>query len=750
MKRKVLFALVGILLFVVAFIVVAYPKKSFATQDDSLLRCDCYGSSFWYGTRCVGIPYHCTHEEQQLITRSCEQPTCSEVIARIGDVDTALARNLSAKTGSDIVLVIDLSQSMQGDKLSAAKIAAKQLVNNLQSGERIGIVGFSNVSHIVHNFSSDKESLINSINTMAVSGGTRYIPGLITAQELFSAQPREETNKGIIFLSDGIPDEQQGQIIATVAALKKDDISLFTLDFGDSNDTSNILRRMIEGQEGVEGNQWYRSFSGSQEAVQAFSEAWDQLTVTKAISLSPLTAASSFSPTTASSFGVRASFGSLVLSGKEDNPSLCVPNMSVVAKVGNREIPLTVGETAYYLPEGALLPGTYNLSVHASFRANHNGSCFFSGDLAVGSLTITNATNQCDLVTCGKVREALDDYNIALREGVVLPHHDGSWRVAMIVDASDSMAPYISAITKTIDRLNRLLSSRDERALILFADEARLAIPLTNDKELFSAKIAINPAGTTRVLPALSKVKHLFADNQGTHDVAVLVTDGAVHDQSGRLGVIAAAQALVDEGTCFFVLGYGTDLLRDEDAQTMLQDITRYSLHHLDCGGYAYSPQADDLSLLTSEMFGGLLATNESLRLVVDRAVIDRALATTVQVTSSATGLRLPVRSDALCVPTPLLNASLTNAGREIPVIIEERDPGVFVVRSSALPPGKYLLSLHASLPVDNCDRLTGSDQESFVVMGTTSVSGTGMIIGVLVLLLVAVIVLVRFALSQN
>lgn len=123
---------------------------------------------------------------------------------------TVEGKNL--KTSSDVVLVFDRSNSMYASRLSKAKNAAKQFVDNLLidgSSTRIALVPFG-TTHDPHtdftNYTS-KQSLKNAIDAIRVTGGndggTNIQAGLHQAKELLSGSTADQ--KTIVLLSDGEP-----------------------------------------------------------------------------------------------------------------------------------------------------------------------------------------------------------------------------------------------------------------------------------------------------------------------------------------------------------------------------------------------------------------------------------------------------------------------------------------------------------------------------------------------------------------
>lgn len=119
------------------------------------------------------------------------------------------AKDIDTTKTTDIVLVFDRSGSMQGNRLTKAKGAARQFVNELLtdgSQTRIAIVTFSDsYQTLAGGFQgvSGKQSLLNAINGISASGGTNIQGGLRTANNLIAQTPAQ--NKVIVLLSDGAP-----------------------------------------------------------------------------------------------------------------------------------------------------------------------------------------------------------------------------------------------------------------------------------------------------------------------------------------------------------------------------------------------------------------------------------------------------------------------------------------------------------------------------------------------------------------
>lgn len=101
----------------------------------------------------------------------------------------------------EVVLVLDLSESMTGPPLTAAKAAIRDFVDQMPAGVQIAIVGFNGAPLLVSEFTDDPQSTSSSIGALLASGETALYDGLVTAAGLFDQEV--EARRSIVVLSDG-------------------------------------------------------------------------------------------------------------------------------------------------------------------------------------------------------------------------------------------------------------------------------------------------------------------------------------------------------------------------------------------------------------------------------------------------------------------------------------------------------------------------------------------------------------------
>ncbi|MBK7782054.1 MAG: VWA domain-containing protein [Ardenticatenia bacterium] len=108
------------------------------------------------------------------------------------------------KAVADVVLVLDLSSSMEGEKFAAAKNAAKAFLGAMDfPGDRVAIVGFATTGQILVDLTGDAAALGRAIDGMVLESGTHIDEGLVLALDLLDRR-RPEATPMVVLMTDGI------------------------------------------------------------------------------------------------------------------------------------------------------------------------------------------------------------------------------------------------------------------------------------------------------------------------------------------------------------------------------------------------------------------------------------------------------------------------------------------------------------------------------------------------------------------
>lgn len=129
----------------------------------------------------------------------------------------------------NIALVIDISNSMRGQKIKNAKEAAKLVVNYLKPVDTVSVTIFSDEARVIVPSTrvTDRLAIQSKIDRIGVVGGTRLYHGLEAASREMRRAASSEIHR-IIVLTDGETEgEEQCKVIARQEAQNKISISSF-------------------------------------------------------------------------------------------------------------------------------------------------------------------------------------------------------------------------------------------------------------------------------------------------------------------------------------------------------------------------------------------------------------------------------------------------------------------------------------------------------------------------------------------
>ncbi len=147
-----------------------------------------------------------------------------------------------------LMLVIDKSGSMGGDRIELAKEAAKSAVEVLKSNDKVGVIAFDDGPQTLVRMQSatNRVRILSDISRLQASGGTN-IAGALNAgyDQLFVTPARL---KHMILLSDG-NSESKNIFSELLPLMRLENMTVSTVAVGSQSDTT-MLRRIAEGGDG--------------------------------------------------------------------------------------------------------------------------------------------------------------------------------------------------------------------------------------------------------------------------------------------------------------------------------------------------------------------------------------------------------------------------------------------------------------------------------------------------------------------
>lgn len=165
-------------------------------------------------------------------------------------VEVTIASDAPAGQGvrvpTDLVLVLDTSGSMSGQKVRDAQAAARELVSLLDAEDRLGVVDYDSTARVVQSLTpatdEARRRACAAIDALEANGSTQMQRGLDAGLGLFDRSPaRQARVSRAILISDGLPDSQDGlDQRARLAA--RSEVPLTTVGIGEDYDHDLMAR----------------------------------------------------------------------------------------------------------------------------------------------------------------------------------------------------------------------------------------------------------------------------------------------------------------------------------------------------------------------------------------------------------------------------------------------------------------------------------------------------------------------------
>ena len=157
-----------------------------------------------------------------------------------------------AVVAKDVIVVLDTSGSMEGEKIVQAKQAVSYVLNHLNAEDRFGVIEFSTgVRFYDQQLRSAAEAPVAAgwVEALPATGGTDINQALLKAMEMTD----RERPTYVIFLTDGLPTEGEVDstiILSNVGTASPGNVRLFSFGVGDDVDTF-LLDSLVQQENGI-------------------------------------------------------------------------------------------------------------------------------------------------------------------------------------------------------------------------------------------------------------------------------------------------------------------------------------------------------------------------------------------------------------------------------------------------------------------------------------------------------------------
>ncbi len=151
---------------------------------------------------------------------------------------------------ADIMLVVDVSGSMEGEKIEQVKAGMEAFLTRILPEDRVGLVSFASSAVLEvppAPLAENRIQLSDAIQRLRAQGRTAVYDGLIAGKQALDALPptEEDRIRAIVLLSDG----QDNASTITLEQLKQEfeesGISIFPVAYGEDADTA-MLQQIVD------------------------------------------------------------------------------------------------------------------------------------------------------------------------------------------------------------------------------------------------------------------------------------------------------------------------------------------------------------------------------------------------------------------------------------------------------------------------------------------------------------------------
>ena len=164
----------------------------------------------------------------------------------------------AARVPMSLCLVLDRSGSMEGDRIEAARTAARAVAQRMHPDDRLGVVLFD---HDVQTLAEPdtgvgQHGLLERLLQVTARGSTNLSGGWLRGEQLLRPFTGEGRTTRLLLLTDGHANQgivDHGQLRALASAARHVGITTSTVGFGEGYD-EDLLRGMADAGG---GNAWY-------------------------------------------------------------------------------------------------------------------------------------------------------------------------------------------------------------------------------------------------------------------------------------------------------------------------------------------------------------------------------------------------------------------------------------------------------------------------------------------------------------
>jgi len=181
---------------------------------------------------------------------NADEPRTLLQVPSPGVIEEIRAAWLQTKRPASIVLVIDVSGSMEGEKLAGAKGALLSFVDQIESErDHVALIPFSSNSQLVQPLGPlNEERMITSIRELDSGGGTQLYDAIVFALDHLQAEAGSGRAQVVVAMTDGQSEGDISVVEQKLAEMEGTTI-IYTVGYGADADM-DVLQRIAQLGEG--------------------------------------------------------------------------------------------------------------------------------------------------------------------------------------------------------------------------------------------------------------------------------------------------------------------------------------------------------------------------------------------------------------------------------------------------------------------------------------------------------------------
>jgi Ca-activated chloride channel family protein len=164
-----------------------------------------------------------------------------------------------AKKPSQVVIVVDSSGSMKGDKLPAVQSTLQTYLTTIGEKDQVALIDFDEEIRLVVQVDSSpdgQQRAADFINSLQAQGGTRLYDASITARDWLLQNLRENAINAVLVLTDGEDSGSSMALDRLLSSLQESNfssderIAFFTIGYGEAGDFNPEVLQQIADSTG--------------------------------------------------------------------------------------------------------------------------------------------------------------------------------------------------------------------------------------------------------------------------------------------------------------------------------------------------------------------------------------------------------------------------------------------------------------------------------------------------------------------